>query len=81
MSPVLEQIIEQIHALPFFERRKLLEILDSEKVEVEKERQRRIELSKEIMGKYEHLLTSSEEFARRKQEEIEREDKGWMPKE
>lgn len=81
MSPVLEEIIEQIHALPFVERRKLREILDSEEVEIEKERQRRIKLSKEIMGKYEHLQTSSEEFARRKQEEIEREDKGWMPKE
>lgn len=81
MSPVLEEIIEKIHSLPFVEQRRLREILNSEKEDLEKERQRRIELSKEIMGKYSHLLTSSEEFARRKQEEIELEDKGWMPKE
>ena len=80
MSVVLEEIIEKIHTLPFVERQKLREILDSEEDEIEKERQRRIELSKKIMGKYAHLNTSSEEFARRKQEEIELEDKGWMPK-
>ena len=80
MSVVLEEIIEKIHALPFVQRQKLREILDSEEDEIEKERQRRIELSKKIMGKYAHLNTSSEEFARRKQEEIELEDKGWMPK-
>ena len=81
MSVVLEEIIEKIHTLPFVERQKLREILDNEEDGIEKERQRRIELSKKIMGKYTHLLTSSEEFARRKQEEIELEDKGWMPKE
>ena len=81
MSPVLEEIIEKIHSLPFVERRKLREILDNEEGEIEKERERRIELSKKIMGKYAHLKTSSEDFARRKQEEIELEDKGWMPKE
>ena len=66
MSAVLEEIIEKIHALPFVERRQLREILNSEEEDLEKERQRRIELSKQIMGKYAHLLTSSEDFARRK---------------
>ena len=80
MSVVLEEIIEKIHALPFVERRKLREILESEVDEIEKEQQRRIELSKKIMGKYAHLNTSSEKFARHKQEEMELEDKGWMPK-
>ena len=81
MSPVLEEIIEKIHTLPFVEQRKLREILNSEEEDLEKERQRRIDLSKQIMGKYAHLLTSSEKFALRKQEEIEIEDKGWKPKE
>jgi len=81
MSVVLEEIIEKIHALPFVEQRKLREILINEEEDIEKETQRRIELSKKIMGKYAHLLTSSEEFARRKQEEIDLEDKGWTPKE
>lgn len=80
MSAVLEEIIEKIHTLPFVEQRKLREILNNEEQDLEKERQRRSELSKQIMGKYAHLLTSSEEFARRKQEEIELEDKGWAPK-
>lgn len=81
MSPVLEEIIEKIHALPFVEPRKLRELLNNEEEEIEREQQRRIKVSKKIMGKYAHLKTSSEEFARRKQEEIELEDKGWTPKE
>ena len=31
-------------------------------------------------GKFAHLPLSSEDFARRKQEEIDREDCGWQPK-
>lgn len=80
MSPVLEEIIEQIHALPFVERRKLREILDNEEVEIERERQRRIELSKEIMGKYRDSLPDPELRAKWRAEEIEMEDKGWQPK-
>ena len=80
MSVVLEEIIEKIHALPFVERRKLREILDNEIDEIEKERQRRIELSKKVMGKYRNSLSSVDEFIARKQEEIEMEDKGWQPK-
>ena len=80
MSVVLEEIIEKIHTLPFVERRKLREILASEEEDLEKERQRRLELSKQIMGKYRNSLSSVDEFIARKQEEIEKEDKGWQPK-
>ncbi|MGI8469549.1 MAG: hypothetical protein ACR2N3_13965 [Pyrinomonadaceae bacterium] len=80
MSPVLEEIIEKIHALPFVERRKLREILNNEDEEIEKERQRRIKLSKKIMGKYRDSLSSTDEFIAGKQEEIEMEDRGWQPK-
>jgi hypothetical protein len=31
------------------------------------------------LGKHKHVPGSSEDFARRKQEEIEREDGGWIP--
>ncbi len=79
MSAVLEEIIEKIHTLPYGEQQKLREIFINEEQDLEKERQRRIELSKQIMGKYAHLRTSSDEFAKRKQEEIELEDKGWQP--
>ena len=75
MSAVLEEIVEKIHALPFVERQRLREILDSEAEDLEKERERRGKLSKKVMGKYAHLNTSSEDFARRKQDEIEPEDR------
>ena len=81
MSAVLEEIIEKIHALPFGERSKLREILNSEEQDLENERQRRIRLSKKIKGKYRDSLSSVDEFIARKQEEINMEDKGWLPKE
>ncbi len=81
MSVVLEEIIERIHTLPFGERSKLREILNNEEEDLEKERQRRMELSSKIMGKYRNSLSSVDEFIARKQEEIDMEDKGWQPKE
>lgn len=80
MSAVLEEIIEKIHTLPFGEQQKLREIFINEEQDLEKERQRRIELSKQIKGKYRDSLSSVDEFIARKQEEIEMEDKGWRPK-
>ncbi|MGI8642056.1 MAG: hypothetical protein ACR2MG_19165, partial [Pyrinomonadaceae bacterium] len=95
-TAVLEDVLAKVKQLSAEEKAKVREVLDKTAPEIEKtqngdfqtdedalekERQRRIELSGKIMGKYEHLLTSSEDFARRKQEEIEREDKGGMPKE
>ena len=80
MSVVLEEIIEKIHTLPVGEQLRLREILKNEELDLEKERQRRIKLSKQIMGKYRNSLSSVDEFIARKQEEIELEDKGWQPK-
>lgn len=80
MSVVLEEIIEKIQTLPFSERRRLRELLSAEEEELELERQRRIQLSSQIMGKYRDALSSVDEFIARKQEEIEMEDKGWQPK-
>ena len=73
MSTAVEEIVKQIHSLPFVERRQIREILIQEEEDIEKERTRRIDLAKKIRGKYAHLQTSSEDFARRKQEEIETE--------
>lgn len=80
MSVVLEEIIEQIHTLPFGEQQKLRELLYNDEEELEKERQRRIEISKSLMGKYRDSLSSVDDFIARKQEEIEVEDRGWQPK-
>ena len=95
-TAVLEDVLAKVKQLSAEEKAKVREVLDktapefeearngdfqTDKDALEKERQRRLALSKTIMGKYAHLLTSSEDFARRKQEEIELEDKGWMPKE
>ena len=80
MSVILEEIIEQIHTLPFGEQQKLRELLYNDEEELEKERQRRIEISKSLMGKYRDSLSSVDDFIARKQEEIEVEDRGWQPK-
>ena len=95
-TTVLEDVLAKVKQLSAEEKAKVREVLDKTAPEfeetrngsfqtdenaLEKERQKRLALSKTIMGKYAHLPTSSEDFARRKQEEIELEDKGWMPKE
>lgn len=80
MSVLFNELIKEIRALSFDERRKLREILNGEEEEdLEKERQRRIEFSKQIKGKYRDALSSVDEFIARKQEEIDLEDKGWRP--
>ncbi len=94
-TTVLEDVLAKVKQLSVEERAKVREVLDktapeietmrngdfqTDKDALEKERQRRLELSKKIMGKYAFVPTSSEDFARRKQEEIDLEDKGWMPK-
>ena len=94
-TAVLEDVLAKVKQLSAEEKAQVREVLDKTASEIdraqngdfqtdeaalEKERQRRLELSKKIMGKYAHLQTSSEDFARRKREEIDLEDKGWMPK-
>ncbi|MCA1626699.1 MAG: hypothetical protein LC742_01870 [Acidobacteria bacterium] len=66
MSAVLDRIMEEVRALPPEEQQQLREMLDKEARTVELRR---------IQGKYAHLNTSSEAFATRKAEEIEREDR------
>lgn len=76
MSPVLEEIIEQIHRLPYVERRKLREVLDSEELEIEKERQGdKSEFIRSLRGKYKDSLPNPELRAKWRDEEIELEDK------
>ena len=65
-SRTLEEIIEAVRALSSDEQRQLREVLEKEA--------RTAELRK-IQGKYANVLTSSEEFAARKAEEIELEDR------
>ncbi len=89
-TAVLEDVLARVKQLSAEEKAKVREVLDKTATEIEKarngdfqtdeaalekERHRRIELSEKIMGKYAHLSTSSEAFARRKQEEIELEDR------
>lgn len=73
MSHVLDRIIEEVRALPPNERQLLCEMLSREQHDAE--RTRRAAMSRQIRGKYAHLSTSSEDFARRKAEEIAMEDR------
>ncbi|MDT7779219.1 MAG: hypothetical protein QOC99_1731 [Acidobacteriota bacterium] len=66
MSATLDKIIEEVRALSPEERQQLREMLDMETRAAELRR---------IQSKYAHLTTSSEAFAARKSEEIEREDR------
>ncbi len=95
-TAVLEDVLAKVKQLSVEERAKVREVLDKTAPEIEEarngnfqtdkdaletERQRRLALSKTIMGKYRNSLSSVDEFIARKQAEIEMEDKGWMPKE
>lgn len=72
MSHVLDKIIEEVRALSPDEQQLLREMLDREQHDAE--RARRADLSRQIRGKYSHLPTSSDDFARLKAEEIALED-------
>lgn len=79
MSVILEEIIEKVPLLSEEEQQKLIEAVEAQrKIKAEAERRAFV---RSLKGKYAFVPTSSEDFARRKQEEIELEDKGWMPKE
>ncbi len=95
-TAALEDVLAKVKQLSAEEKAQVREVLDKTAPETEtprngdfqtdeaalkKERQRRLELSKKIMGKYRNSLSSVDEFIARKQEEIEMEDKGWMPQE
>lgn len=73
MSATLDKIIEEVRSLSPQELSQLREFLDKEAREARQlERDR---LASTIRGKYRDVLTSSEEFAARKAEEIAREDR------
>jgi hypothetical protein len=72
-SRTLEEIIEAVKALSPDEQRQLREALEKDSRSAEQlERDRR---ANSIRGKYANVLTSSEEFAARKAEEIALEDR------
>lgn len=73
MSRALERLIAEVKRLSPDEQKVLREALDEEASAVERERRRAI--SRQVRGKYAHLGASSDEFAARKREEIEREDR------
>lgn len=73
VSKTLEEIIEEVKALSPAEQRKLREALEPETRSAEQ--LERDVLADSIRGKYVNVLTSSEEFAARKAEEIALEDR------
>ncbi len=73
MSATLDRIIEEVRALSPEEQRQLRELLDGEARKTEQEERNRLAAS--IRGKYRDVLTSSEDFAARKAEEIALEDR------
>ncbi len=79
MSVVLEEIIEKVRLLSEEEQQKLAEVIEQQK-QIKAEAERRAFI-RSLKGKYKDSLSSVDEFIARKQEEIELEDKGWMPKE
>lgn len=72
MSHDLDKIIEAVHALPPQEQRLQRETLDRERHDVE--HARCAALIRSVRGKYAHLPTSSDDFARLKAEETTLED-------
>jgi len=72
MSATLDKIIAEVRQLPPDEQQQLREMLERDSLS--SEQAGRAALSRSIRGKYRDVLTSSEEFAARKAEEIALED-------
>ncbi len=73
MSATLDRIIEETKSLTPEEQQQLRAALDAQVRPAEQAERDR--LASQIRGKYADLLSSSEEFARRKSEEIALEDR------
>jgi hypothetical protein len=77
MTAIQQKILDSLSALP---AERHAEVLDF--VEFLKQRysspERDLQAIEELCGKYSHLLSGSEEFASKKQEEIEREERKWL---
>ncbi len=78
-TAVLEEIIKKLELLSEAEHQRLAEVIEQQK-QMKAEAERRAFI-RSLKGKYKNSLSSVDEFIARKQEEIELEDKGWMPKE
>jgi hypothetical protein len=72
MSPAIEKILAEINSLTPAEQRELLEFLGQDQTS---SLLAAAQLVNEIKGKYSFVATSSEDFAARKQREINLEDK------
>lgn len=77
-TAVLEEVLEKVGELTLEEQAKVREILDKNALEAEQEKQR-VAFVRSLKGKYKDKLSSVDEFLARKQEEIDMEDKGWLP--
>ena len=78
-ASILEKIMQEVRTLSPEELRELREMIDREARS--QEQVRREEALRRIRGKYAHLPTSSEDFAARKREEIEIENRRFADKE
>jgi len=67
------EVLKRIEELTPEQMKVVEEVLESFHVEEQERPRRRIS----FRGKYKHVLTSSEEFMRRKQEEKELEERRW----
>ena len=72
MSPLLEKIIEEVKTLTPEEQSQLRDLLNSQPSSGEQAERDR--LANSIRGKYAGILTSSDDFAARKDEELAMED-------
>lgn len=84
MSQALDRIIEEVRQLSPDEQERLREMLNRKQHLFASdthtdEQARRADLIRSIRGKYAHLQTSSDDFAARKAEEIELEDRRSRP--
>lgn len=66
MATTAHDIIEQLRALPLGEQRKVFDALEKES---------RLARIREVQAKFAHTTNSSEDFARRKADEIELEER------
>lgn len=71
MSPAVEKILAEINSLAPAEQQEIRKLLAQSQTSVSRPT---AQLVREIQGKYSFVPTSSEEFAARKQEEIDLED-------
>jgi hypothetical protein len=78
-STIVEKIMQEVRSLSPQELRELLDMINREATS--RGRSRRDEILRQIRGKYAHLPTSSDQFAARKREEIELENRRLAGKE